>query len=85
MGVNYKKEYLNIGMSEDFEKALAITGGQMLPADAAIIEEKIKSASRVETVRQESVSWIFFSMALAVFLIEILLKRVQMIRSSGEY
>jgi uncharacterized membrane protein len=84
-GVNYKKEYLHIGISEDLEKAIAITGGQMLPPDAAQIEEKIMSASSVETVRQESVSWAFFAAALAVFLIEIFLKRIQMIRSSGEY
>ncbi|MFH2021639.1 MAG: VWA domain-containing protein [archaeon] len=82
--VNYKKEYLHIGMSGEFESALAITGGKILDLDENIAEN-IQSASKVETIKEENLSWYFVLGALLVYLLEIFIRRLQMIKASGEY
>ncbi|MBN2368052.1 hypothetical protein JXC34_03460 [Candidatus Woesearchaeota archaeon] len=75
-GVNYKKEYLYLGMNKDFDKILQISGGELLEPDAAQISERIKSISNVETVTTKDICWIFVVLAMAVYLSEILMRRI---------
>ncbi len=76
MAVNYKKEYLNIGINEDFERILKISGGELLENDAAIIADKLKSVAKVDTIKRIDISWLFIMIACIIYLIELFIRRI---------
>jgi len=76
VGVNYKKELLNIGTSEDFKKILEISGGTMLEDDHQKIKETLQSLSEVETIKSTDMSWVFLVAALIIYLFEIFVRRI---------
>jgi len=83
--VNYKKEYLNLGINQNLDKTLRITDGQLLENDPKIIEQKIQSLSDVETLRTRDLSWIFIFIAIIIYLFEILVRRIQDINLTKRY
>ena len=74
VGVNYKKEYLNIGFNNKLENALRITGGDIIKE---ITPEKLLSLTQVETVKTKDLSWVFIMLSIIAYLIEILVRRIQ--------
>jgi len=77
IAVNYPKEYQDIGMSPDLEQLVVVSGGAMFePDDFQGITEKVKSDSKRIAQQKIYFRWPFVIAAMAVFLIEILLRRL---------
>jgi hypothetical protein len=76
VAVNYKKEYLNLGINTDLDKVLEISEGGLLENNADVIAEKLKSISAVQTLKKHSLSWIFILAAICIYLIELLIRRI---------
>ncbi len=79
--VNYKKEYLNIGMNEDLRKSVMVSGGTMIEG---LDENALSSMSRIEYTRNRDVSWVFVFIALVIYLIEITIRRIMEIKVSRD-
>lgn len=79
--VNYKKEYLNLGISGDFQRVLSISGGEMLDNDAGMIAEKIKAVAAVSMTKKTGLEWLFIIAAIAVYLIELYIRRIYELKS----
>ncbi len=80
--VNYKKEYLNLGISREFENTLQISQGSYIQDN---FSEELKSLTKVETIKTKDLSWIFILSAITVYLIEILIRRIIHIRIERKY
>ena len=76
VAVNYKKEYLNLGINKDLDKMLEISEGDLLKNNPDVIAEKLKSISAVQTLKKHSLSWIFILAAICIYLIELLIRRI---------
>ena len=78
IAVNYPTEYMKIGMNPQLESLVMITGGTMFdPNEIDAMIEQIKSHA-VRTERKEvSFSWPFVMAAIALFLLEIIIRRVK--------
>ena len=76
IAVNYKKEYLNLGINEDFEKILKISGGQIIDNDPKTIIQTLQSQANVESLRTVDLRWVFIIFAIVIYLTEILIRRI---------
>jgi hypothetical protein len=65
-------------MDPGLEQALAITGGKLLDEPTT----EIKTLSHIETTRSKDMSWLFLGLAMIIYLIELLLRRIQEIKIS---
>ncbi len=75
--VNYPEELGNLGVNPDLESIARITGGQVFrPEQVQEIAEKVRQDSKVIKTETISHAWIFLSIALAVFLLEIAVRRI---------
>lgn len=73
--VNYKKEYLNLGINSNLKKVLGISGGELLSLEGDITE-RLKSLTEVETTKKLSLSWLFISVGITLYLIELIVRRI---------
>jgi hypothetical protein len=80
--VNYKKEYLSLGISKDLPKIIGISGGEMLE-NTPDIADKIKSLSNVETLKKVDLAWVFMILSITTYLIELLIRRIFEIKQGG--
>jgi hypothetical protein len=80
--VNYKKEYLSLGISKDLAKITGISGGEVLD-NTPEIAEKIQSLNSVESLKKVDLAWVFVALAIATYLFELLIRRIFEIRQSG--
>ena len=78
VAVNYKKEYLNIGMNSELSSILKISNGELLDE---INPESLISLSKVETTISKDLSWIFVMFAIIVYLIEVFIRRMYELNS----
>ena len=85
VGVNYKKEYLNIGFNEELADVLAISNGEVLENDADKIIEKLKNKENVETLKQVKLGWLFVTIAALIFIGELVIRRIHELKLSKEY
>ncbi len=76
VAVNYKKEYLNLGINKDFKNILKISGGKIIDNDADTIIQTLKSSANVESLRTVDLRWIFIIAAIIIYLTEILIRRI---------
>nr|WP_276271709.1 VWA domain-containing protein [Halomicroarcula sp. GDY20] len=78
---NYPPEYGAFGRSTELDSLVEVTGGRTYTPDqgAAIAREARQQATRVRTVR-EAWGWVPLLAALAVFLVEVVARRVQVYR-----
>ncbi len=76
--VNYQEEYQNVGYNENALKMLAErTNGVLFKADQIdAIVSKVKSDSKVKVLEKHALDWIVLAAAMAVFLVEIYLRRI---------
>lgn len=82
VAVNYKSEYLYIGINKDFQNMVEITGGQIINMDNDNYIEQLKSVSIVDSTVTNDLSWIFVILALVIYFIELLIRRFWMISMS---
>ncbi|MBD3310565.1 VWA domain-containing protein [Candidatus Woesearchaeota archaeon] len=76
--VNYNKEYRDTGMNPEFRDLVTVTGGKVLdPSKPEEIVEKIKKDSQRKRLDYVYYSWIFAASAIAVFLVELLIRRLR--------
>ncbi len=80
--VNYKKEYLNLGLNPNFRNILKISGGDLIENDPAIIKEKIQSLSAVESLKKYDLTWICLLTAISIYLFELFVRRIFEIKQS---
>ncbi|MBW2996727.1 VWA domain-containing protein [Candidatus Woesearchaeota archaeon] len=77
-GVNYDKEYQNLGFSEELETLVAATNGKVFdPAMVDEIVEHVKSVSRRVIRERTSFRNIFIIAALVLLVLEIVYRRVR--------
>ena len=76
IAVNYKKEYLNLGINEDFDNILKISGGEIINNDPTEIIETLQSLANVESLRTVDLRWVFIIFAIVIYLSEILIRRI---------
>lgn len=81
-GVNYIKEYLNLGINPDLEHILQISGGSYITENFG---EQLQSLTKVETIKTKDLSWLFVLGGITVYLIEILIRRIINIRIERKY
>jgi hypothetical protein len=84
LAANYPVEYGGFGQSGALVGAVRSTGGELFsPNEAAAIAERIKRAeTRTRDVRDEW-GWVLLTIALLVFLGEVLARRLSLYRRSG--
>ncbi|MBN1503364.1 VWA domain-containing protein [Candidatus Woesearchaeota archaeon] len=82
--VNYKKEYLELGVDTKLDKILAISGGEILK-NVEEISEKLKSMAKAESVQRISISWLFLLGSLVVYILELVFRRIFEIRFAKDY
>ena len=75
--VNYKKEYLNLGINRDFEKILQITGGSYISKE---FDTNLESLTKIQTLKTKDLSWLFVIAGIVVYLTEILIRRIMQLR-----
>jgi uncharacterized membrane protein len=80
--VNYKKEYLYLGINPGFETVLKISGGEMLENDPNVIKERIQSVSSVESLKKVDLTWICLLTAIFIYLFELFVRRLFEIRQA---
>ena len=80
--VNYKKEYLNLGINPNFEHILQISNGKYISDN---FEDELKSLTKVETIKTKDLSWFFILGGILIYLIEILIRRIISIRIERQY
>ncbi|MBI2144590.1 VWA domain-containing protein [Candidatus Woesearchaeota archaeon] len=74
---NYPLELLNMGYDPDLFTLAQVTGGETFrPGQAKELLEKVKADSKRLVTREKSLSWIPLVVALAVFLLEIAVRKV---------
>jgi uncharacterized membrane protein len=78
--VNYKKEYLNIGINKNFKNNIEISGGKFIKTEE--IKNNLKSISQVNTTKTKNLSWIFIIISIVIYLFEIILRRILNIMES---
>ena len=79
--VNYKLEYLDIGMNDELDKLVSATNGKKFNQDQTNeIVDFIKNNSRREVLTNKSYSWIFLLIALLLCLVEIGFRRMMLYR-----
>ncbi len=75
--VNYKLEYEGVGLSENLDKLVRATSGQMFEDDKVDeIVEFIKLKSKRDTLAKDSYKWVFALAALIIYLIEVGFRRI---------
>ncbi|MBN2422348.1 VWA domain-containing protein [Candidatus Woesearchaeota archaeon] len=84
VSVNYNDEYLNLGINPELSNVLSITGGKFLNNNADEIIQELKSSTSAETIHNIDLSWIFVILAVILYLIEIIARKVHEIRLSRE-
>ena len=83
VAVNYKREYLDLGVREGFKEVLKSGGGEIFEKDINKIISTLESKARREILREESLAWFFLFLALGILIIEILIRRIIEIRKTG--
>lgn len=79
--VNYPREYERLGMSEELQEAVELTGGAYFTdQNAQQVIEHAKELSQLRRSEQEQVRWPFILAALAILFIELFIRRVQEIK-----
>lgn len=74
--VNYNDEYANLGISNEFTNLVEKTGGKIFePSDTKEIIEFIKAKSKRIKIDSTDYRWPFVIIAMALFLIEIAIRR----------
>ncbi len=81
-GVNYKKEYLYLGIDSNLEQILQVTGGEVIEED---FDDSLKSMTKVETIKTKDLSWYFVLAAISLYLLEILIRRLSQMRLEKIY
>ncbi|MFH1439065.1 MAG: vWA domain-containing protein [Candidatus Woesearchaeota archaeon] len=78
-GVNYDKEYLDIGFNQDaIELLVTKTNGNIfIINDIKSIVNKAKDKAKVEILSKKYVDWYFVIAAMVMFLIEVLVRRIK--------
>jgi len=77
VAVNYKKEFKDLGVDEEFLKLVEQTGGKIFDKDDILgIIEFVKENSKRIKINTTSFRWPFLVMALILFLAEIGLRRL---------
>lgn len=80
--VNYNDEYTDLGINEELENIVTSTGGQRYEVDdARQIIQDIKQKSKKTIVTREPYRWPFIIVAIIIFLLEILVRK--MLKSRG--
>jgi hypothetical protein len=84
--VNYQEEYQNVGYNENTLKMLTDrTNGLVFKADQIdSIVSKVKSDSKVKVLDKHALDWIVLAAAMAVFLVEIYLRRISQHQQMAE-
>jgi len=78
-GVNYNKEYQDIGFSNELQNQVLSTGGKMFySSEVSAIVEQVKQKSKREVVIRKSLAWIFALTALLIYLGEVAYRRITM-------
>ena len=76
-GVNYPLEYEQVGMNPVLVEKAQQSGGKLFsPDDVDAIIEHVKTRSTRTIVKETSLQWPFLLGALAIFLFEIIIRRV---------
>lgn len=78
-GVNYDLEYRDIGFNEnEIEQLTKETGGSIFnPTDYSNIIKKAKDKAKIELMTKQYIDWYFVVAAMALFLIEVLIRRIK--------
>jgi hypothetical protein len=85
IAVNYPVEYLNIGMNPDAEKVIQLHGGRVYnESETEMLLSDVKRRSVRTTYEPVSQKTSFVLAALALFLIEVLARRVREIARRKE-
>ncbi len=75
--VNYEAEFGDIGVNKELENIVASTGGRIFDAsDIKGIVDFAKTRAKREVNAKEYLRWIFLVLAIAVFLLEIFIRRI---------
>ena len=79
--VNYPAEYERLGPSEELSEAVELSGGRVFsnPSPEQVIEHA-KELARLKQTDDEELRWPFIVAALAVFLLEVIVRRIREIR-----
>jgi len=77
-GVNYKAEYANIGYNKNLNNLVESTNGKIFEKEQVReIIEFIRTRSVIVKTVEKEYRWPFLTLAIAIFLIEILLRRIR--------
>lgn len=77
IAINYPVEYENLGLNPRFEGIIAATNGKVFELnDAQGIVNMVREHSQHTETKSSSLKWIILSVALAVFLLELLVRRI---------
>ncbi len=80
-GVNYKAEYANIGFNKNLNGLVETTNGRMFEKEQVReIIEYIRTRSVIVRTVEKEYRWPFLTLAIVIFLIEILLRRIREMR-----
>lgn len=78
IAVNYPSEYADIGLNPEFTSLIGLTGGKSFePSDIEGMVNHIKTQSRRVRVKAQFYRWPFVIAAIALLLIEILIRRIR--------
>ncbi len=78
IAVSYPTEYEKLGMSQELENLVSVTGGEMFgPDDIDGIVEKAVSTSKRKETQETSLRWPFLMAALVVFLFEVMVRKIR--------
>ncbi|MBI1970410.1 VWA domain-containing protein [Candidatus Woesearchaeota archaeon] len=77
VAVNYKKEYMHVGVNPKLSTLVRLTGGEMFDKDDINgIVERVQSAAKRKETREIPFQWPFLAAALILFLFDIFVRKL---------